>query len=628
LKTVITDKYWSRKISLVTDVIIPYQWEALNDRVDGAARSGCVSNFEIAAGLKDGEFYGYVFQDSDLAKWIEAAAYALSVPGAASRGLGEKIDFIVALIKKAQWDDGYINTCTTLTGRENRWKNLFERHELYIAGHLMEAAAAYAEASGKTEFLDVMRKFADLICDTFGPNENQMHGYPGHQEIELALVKMYRVTGEKKYLETAKYFIDARGVGENYFELEARDPGYPAAWGAPKDPTANQSHAPVREQKTAEGHAVRALYMYSAMADIAKETGDTTLLTACETLWNNITERRMYITGGVGSTANGERFTFDYDLPNDSAYAESCASIALFMFGWRMNALTRDAKYIEAAETALYNTVSAGMAADGKSFFYVNPLEVVPEYCAPHTSLGHVKTVRQKWFGCACCPPNIARMIASLGKYIYSYEHNTLYVNLFIANEAETDGLKLKLTSGAPQDGFTLELEKETADELTLALRVPEYAEGYRVIFNGSEAAYQIKNGYAILSVTGRGAFLIDVRYGAPARYVYSNPAVSRNNGLAAVKKGPFVYCFEETDNGKGTASFFADAEREISSVWDEEQNVWKIKIYGKYLDGSDGKLYSRVKPSGRGAELTGVPYAIWGNRGEGEMFVWVRYLT
>ena len=622
-KITVTDDFWNKRVSLVRDVIVPYQWDALNDNVSGAEKSGAIHNFEVAAGVKEGKFRGLIFQDSDLAKWIEAAAYALK--DAPDTELEKKIDYVVSLIGKAQWDDGYINTCTTLTGKEMRWKNLLERHELYIAGHLMEAAAAYRETAGKTEFLDIMRKFADLICDTFGRGEGQIRGYPGHQEIELGLIKMYGATGERKYLETAKYFIDERGTGENYFQKEITYGDFPVVWKNKAEPAYNQSHLPVREQKTAEGHSVRALYMYSAMAELAKETGDITLAAACETLWDNITEKRMYITGGAGSSANGERFTADYDLPNDSAYAESCASVALFMFGERMNKLTHDAKYIDAAENALLNTVSAGISLDGKSFFYVNPLEVEPRVITPATQLTHVKTARQKWFGCACCPPNIARLFASIYKYIYVYENDTLYVNLFIANRAEFSGLKAELKAGFPENyGFTLEIETEK--ETRLALRMPFYAENYSVKLNGAAAGYEIEKGYAVLNAEGKAK--IEVSYGAPPKFIWTNPAVGRNNGRIAVRRGPLVYCFEQADNGTGIASFFADTGAEIEEEWDGRLGVWKIKLRGVFYDGWSGGLYSDKKPAGRGASLAGVPYAVWNNRGEGEMYVWLRYLN
>ena len=619
--TVITDSFWRGTIRLVREVMLPYQWAALNDEAPGAEKSGCIENFKIAAGLKRGEYYGFVFQDSDLAKWLEAAAYLLGERADAE--LERRMDAAVALIGKAQWPDGYINTCTTLTDREKRWRNLYERHELYNAGHLMEAAVACCEAAGKRELLDIMRRFADLICDTFGPGEGQIPGYPGHQEVEIGLIRMYRATGEARYLKTAQYFIDARGAGENYFEKEARQPGFPAVWNNGRvEPAYNQSHLPVREQTTAEGHCVRALYMYRAMADLAKETNDGGLRAACETLWENVTQRRMYITGGVGSSAKGERFTADFDLPNDAAYAETCASIALFLFGVSMSRLARDARYIDAAERALYNTVLAGMGADGASFLYVNPLEVVPRNCVSGCSIDHVKPTRQKWFGCACCPPNIARLLASLRHYIYLYEAGTLYVNLLIASEGTFDGLTVEMRTDFPRTG-AIELRVDAVGKKTIALRIPAYAEDLRLRVNGAQFPCAVENGYAAVPVEGSAT--IEAAFDMPAHFVWANPAVAQDNGRVAVQKGPLVYCFEERDNGPGIASFFADTGAPLSEEWDDNLGAWRIGVTGRRADGWQGGLYGTKPPEARDARLVGIPYAFWGNRGEGEMFVWLR---
>lgn len=378
-KIKISDQFWNRYIHLVKDVLIPYQWDILNDRLPDVETSHCIENFKIAAGETDGDFEGAVFQDTDVAKWLEAVAYSLAAEP--DEHLSYLADKTINLIGRAQCEDGYLNTYFTIKDPSKRWTNLKEGHELYTAGHMTEAAVAYYKATGKTEFLDIMKKFADLICKTFGPDEGQIHGYPGHQEIELALIRLYHVTGEKKYLETAKYFIDTRGVGENYFLEEEKRPEYKQIFPefAGYDPRYSQSHEPVREQKTAEGHAVRAVYMYCAMADLAYEYKDKELLDACKTLWEDMTKRQMYITGSIGASGLLERFTTDYDLPNNCNYSETCASIGLALFGRRMAQITKDASYMDVVERALYNTLLSGIAQDGKSFFYVNPLEVWPD---------------------------------------------------------------------------------------------------------------------------------------------------------------------------------------------------------------------------------------------------------
>lgn len=435
----ITDNFWRKYIKLVKDVIIPYQWDILNDKLEGVETSHCIENFRIAAGESQGEYYGAVFQDTDVAKWLEAVGFVLNYER--DEGLERLADETIDLIGRAQQPDGYLNTYFTIKEPEMRWSNLMEGHELYTAGHMIEAAVAYYESTGKKRFLEIVCRFADLICRTFGTGEDQIHGYPGHQEIELALVKLYRVTGKKAYLETAKYFIDARGVGENYFLRETKSEKYKLIMPefANYDPVYSQSVIPVREQQKAEGHAVRAVYMYTAMADLSCEYNDASLFAACERLWNNIVSKQMYITGGIGSSGILERFTTDYDLPNDSNYSESCASIGLAMFGKRMADITKDAAYMDTVERALYNTVLSGIAMDGKSFFYVNPLEVWPPNCMPKTSKEHVKAVRQTWYGVACCPTNIARTLASLGQYIYFQEKDRIYTNLYISNQAEVE---------------------------------------------------------------------------------------------------------------------------------------------------------------------------------------------
>jgi len=365
----IEDNFWSRYINLIHKVVIPYQWDILNDAVPDAESSHAIKNFRIAAGLEQGEFYGMVFQDSDVAKWLEAVAYILEINP--DPELERKADEVIEIIAKAQQPDGYLNTYFTLKEPANRWTNLRECHELYCAGHMIEAAVAYYNATGKRKLLDVMCKFVDYIDSVFGTEPGKLRGYDGHQEIELALFKLYETTGEEKYLKLSKYFIDERGQEPYYFDIESEKRGNTVFF--PDHPTYsriyNQTHLPVREQFTAEGHAVRAVYMYSAMADIAVETNDEVLFEACKRLWHNIVTKRMYITGAIGSASYGEAFTFDYDLPNDTAYAETCASIGLIFFAHRMLKSDINSNYADVIECALYNTVLSGIAQDGKSFF-------------------------------------------------------------------------------------------------------------------------------------------------------------------------------------------------------------------------------------------------------------------
>ncbi|WP_070042498.1 glycoside hydrolase family 127 protein [Robinsoniella peoriensis] len=631
----ICDEFWSRHVDLVRNVIIPYQWEIMNDRVEDAESSHCLENFKIAAGKSSGDFYGAVFQDTDIAKWLEAVGFSLACNP--DPKLEATADEVIDLIADAQCKDGYINTYFTIKEPDKRWSNLCEGHELYTAGHLMEAAAAYYEGTGKKKFLDCMCRFADLICKTFGEEEGKIHGYPGHQEVEIGLIKLYRITKERRYLDMAKYFIDTRGVGDNYFLKEMEKEGHKRIFPefADYDTKYSQSHLPVREQRTAEGHAVRAVYMYCAMADLAYEYQDASLMNACETLWNNMVSKRMYITGGIGSSGILERFTTDYDLPNEYNYSESCASIGLALFGLRMNQITRDGKYMEEVERALYNTVLAGIALDGRSFFYVNPLEVWPDACMPRTSKEHVKPVRQKWFGVACCPPNIARTLASLGQYIYSTQGDSVWVNLFVTSEVqqelESGSILMKQETRFPNEGkTTIRIENREKVKVSLAVRVPEYAKD-AVFYSNSKKIMPVKmeKGYAFFTVD-REELELTMEFSMEPRILHANPLVKADTGKAAVMKGPCVYCLEETDNGNNLPGLFLETGAPLREHFEPDLlgGVTVIEAKGKRLisdEWKEGELYKECAPKMEDAALTFVPYAYWGNRVTGEMLVWVR---
>lgn len=632
----INDAFWSKHVSLVKEVVIPYQWDAINDRIKDAEPSHSLMNFKIAAGLCEGEFYGAVFQDTDVAKWLEAVGFSLAAQK--DEALERTADEVIDIIAKAQCEDGYLNTYFTIKEPGKRWSDLCEGHELYTAGHMMEAAVAYYLGTGKQKFLEVMVRFADLICDTFGAQEGKIHGYPGHQEVEIGLIKLYQVTGERRYLEQAKYFIDARGVGENYFLKELNRPGFSYIFPEFKDyePIYSQSHLPVRGQRTAEGHAVRAMYMYSAMADLAEACEDETLMEACCTLWDNMTQKRMYITGSIGSSGILERFTTDYDLPNDCNYSESCASIGMAMFGQRMGNITGEAKYYDVVERALYNTVLAGIALDGKSFFYVNPLEVWPDNCIPRTSREHVKPVRQKWFGVACCPPNIARTLASLGQYIYGADQNSLYVNLFISNQTSVDlggrEISVQMQTRFPWDmSVDIACEGVPASGIRLAVRIPDYAGSFTVTKAGTQQplAFSREKGYAVISLTEDAGLRIEMD--AKARFVRSNPLVRADSGKVALVRGPIVYCLEEVDNGPNLAAVYVDSGTEIKEEkWDLMGEITGLTLSGKRISAKgwgDDELYGLHPVVWEDVKLKAVPYAYWNNRGTGEMIVWVKEL-
>lgn len=620
----VADGFFSRYADLVREEVIPYQWEALNDRIPGAEKSGCLRNFRIAAGQEAGEFTGMVFQDSDIGKWLEAVAYSLTThPDAA---LERTADEVIELLEAAQREDGYLDTYFIVKDPKNRWKCLRDCHELYCAGHLLEGAVAYWQATGKDRFLNVMRRYVDYIATVFGRGEGQMRGYPGHEEIELALCKLYDVTGEKKYLDLAAYFIDERGRDPKYFleELKTRGDAFHWEGNDAQGMDYFQSHAPVREQTEAVGHAVRAVYLYSGMADVAMRTGDEGLLEACRRLYRNIADKRLYVTGAIGSTYIGEAFTFDYDLPNDTAYAETCASVGLIFFMKRMLEADGAAEYGDMMERALYNTVLAGMAMDGKSFFYVNPLEVFPEADEKDPSKRHVKTVRQKWFACACCPPNVARLLADLGSYIYRRKGSAVTADLFIGSRlALPGGAELIQTSEVPFGGKVTFTLRGAAQGFSLRVRCPEWAEGVTCT-----APCRKENGYIAIQKDWQDGDSVTLVFGMEPRRIYANPLVRQDAGKVCLMRGPLVYCLEEADNGANLHLLRLPEGEPVEAVRGEGAlfGMTLLRARGRRFVPHGSRLYA---PDRQGREeearLTFVPYFAWGNRDKGEMAVYVR---
>lgn len=629
----ITDNLFGHYVDLVAGKMIPYQWDVLNGK-GKYVRSHCIDNFKITAGELKGEHKGVVFGDTDAYKWLEAVAFC------AMNGRTEYIpvaDELISLIGKAQQPDGYLNTYYTLVYPQQRWKNLREGHELYSAGHLFEAAAAYYEATGKRELLDIACRFADLLCQVFGPGEDQSKGYPGHQLVELALIKLYKITGKESYLTLARFFIDIRGSQPNYFMEEMKRKDYSNIFPELTDYDSfySQSHIPPIRQKTAEGHAVRAAYMYSAMADLALVCHDEELKETCKNLWENMTTRRMYITGGIGSSGLLERFTTDYDLPNDRMYCESCASIGIMMFGQRMASLCRDASYYEAVERALYNTVLAGISKEGDRYFYVNPLEVWPDNCMEHTSIHYVKPVRQPWFDVACCPPNIARTLASLGQYICAVDDKSLFINLFISSEMEIilneTSVKLRLENKLMQGGnLKITVCTDGKKAITVRLRIPSWLEGIEFYSGSEQIRPAIENGYAVLAVNREGEQNFELVGQVPARLMAVNKNVRADVGKVALTKGPFVYCFEEVDNGENLATLRIRTDGKIKEEDPSKElpgNLPILKVDGERLISTieqEELLYAPPKFEKRKEELAAVPYCVWGNRKPGEMRVFL----
>lgn len=694
----ITDEFWGREQELVRREVIPYQWEALNDRVPGAAPSFCMRNFKVAGRMMrekreqgasftapaytfrgfealpedpshpdPDKFYGFVFQDSDFSKWIEAVGYSLI--NHPDPELEKTADEAIDIVCAAQAENGYLDTYYIINGMDRIFTNLRDHHELYCFGHLTEGAVAYYQATGKDKLLKAAERYADFIASRFGPEEGKSKGYPGHEIAEMALARLYEVTGERKYLELSRFFLEMRGTKPYYFDLEEKEraehEGRPYREPDPGElrHAYHQAHLPVREQSEAVGHAVRAVYLYSGMADVARLTGDEAMYRACRRLWDNIVGEKLYITGGIGGTHVGEAFSFGYDLPADTAYSETCAAIGLAFFARRMLEIHADSRYGDVMEQALYNTVLAGMALDGKSFFYVNPLEVVPEACEKDERKRHVKPVRQKWFGCACCPPNIARIVSSLGAYVYTRNEDTLYTHLYVGSRIgfRLNGIKMdmKLESGFPWEGGARAL-LHTDDRAggTLAFRIPGWCGEAEISVrkNGltlfacrvregvlrqgavqqelqeSGTEVRLEEGYLYLTGEWRDGDEILLRFPMEVRCMAANPRVRENIGKVAFLRGPICYCLEEKDNGKNLHLLRADRKRteeirvEKTRELGHEMCVLKVPGLRTEEGGENAPLYEAYAPARETeTELTLIPYYAWSNRGEGEMSVWVR---
>ncbi|MCB7304030.1 glycoside hydrolase family 127 protein [Bariatricus massiliensis] len=626
----ITDNFWKAKLDIVKDKMIPYQWEALNDRIADAAPSHCIHNFKIAAGMEEGAFAGCVFQDSDLAKWLEAVGYILLYKK--DEELETIADSVIDIIEKAQQPDGYLDTYYIINGLDKRWTNLTDHHELYCAGHMIEAGIAYYNGTGKEKLLEVVKRLADCIDGTFGPEEGKIHAYPGHEIVEMALVRLYETTGQRRYLKLAQYFIDERGKEPLYFKEEIEKNGRSFYWERSLfQYQYYQAGKPVREQKTAEGHAVRAVYLYSGMASVAKETGDETLTAAVKELWENVTRRQMYITGAIGSSDYGEAFTFDYDLPNDEIYGETCASVGLIFWARRMLEMELKGEYADVIERALYNGCLSGMSQDGTRFFYVNPLEVNPEACRKDQRKSHVAVERQKWFGCACCPPNLARLIASLGNYACAFSENTMAVHLYIGGEIKTPfgNTRLIVDSNFPWEGKVKIKVIGGGGNFNLALRIPGWARGYTVTLNGEPTEGSCREGYLHLRRDWKDEDELTLEFPMRVEKNYANPNVKSDLGRVALTRGPLVYCLEEIDNGKGLTKIGIKEHAGYQLAADGmEAGEVDIITQGTIADDSGwGESLYRFDgpPNLNEIMLKFVPYYLWNNRGTGEMIVWIK---
>ncbi|MFP7476882.1 glycoside hydrolase family 127 protein [Terribacillus saccharophilus] len=633
-KVTVEDAFWSNYKQLVAEQVIPYQWKALNDQLPDTAPSHAIENFRIVAGEAAGDYYGTVFQDSDVAKWLETVAYSLrSFP---DPELEEAADEVISLMGRAQAEDGYLNTYYMLVEPDHRWTNLRDNHELYCAGHLIEAAVAYYETTGKYVFLDIMEEYVDLIRRTFGKEAGKLQGYPGHPEIELALLRLFDATGKREHLELAAYFIEQRGQEPHYFDMEKErrhSLDAPPTW---NDQNTNfglgyaymQAHLPVRQQEEAVGHSVRAMYLYAAMAYLARKTDDAELQAVCDVLWDDVTNRKMYITAGLGSAVNGEAFTDAYDLPNDSMYCETCASVGLVFWAKQMLLLSPDRKYSDVLERAIYNGTISGMDLDGKRFFYVNPLEV-NAYQAGRKDQEHVKQGRQKWFACACCPPNLARLIASIENHAYTQTEDTLYTHLYIAGSIQTKigEVPVKITQNHQYPwyaGITVTVEGE--GEFKLAFRIPGWCEGAAASINGKAVGISdLEKGYLVLERMWAKDDQIALSFPMPVMRIYSNPKIGMNQGQVALQRGPVVYCLEEVDNGNRLAGLRLPRESEITAAFEEDVLNGVVILEADGLRAEESEvLYQSHLPAMESVKLRAIPYYAWCNRKAGEMRIWI----
>ncbi len=591
----ITGGFWKQKQDMVRNVTV----NAVYDRFKETGR------FDAFKCDKESGIKPHIFWDSDVAKWIEGVAYLTREKREPE--LEKIVDVLVDEIEKNRDTCGYFNSYYLTTEPQNRFTNR-DCHELYCMGHLTEAAVAYYEATGKDKFLKLMCDYADYIERVFKIEGSAEFETPGHEEIELALVRLYECTGEKRYLELSRYFVDKKG-NENEVLTD---------WTAL---TYCQSHKPVREQKTAEGHAVRAVYLYCAMADLALKYNDEGLIIACKNIFDNISKKRMYITGGIGSSHEGEAFTVDYDLPNLVAYTESCAALGLSLFAHRMLLLESNAKFAHVVERAIYNGFMSSTSLDGRGFFYTNPLEILPYALTRNTSVTRhydwlPEPQRREVFDCSCCPPNIVRFIPSIANFLYTHDDKTVYVHQFMESKAKfkvgNKEIEIEQKTNYPYDG-KVEITVK-GGKVRLAVRVPEWCDCYDAP----------SNGYLYYSVDESNN-TVSLDFKMRPRFVYANTEVLANAGKCALTYGPLVYCMEGCDNREHLRNIVVDTNSEFYCGFNEELNVPTITV-DAYIRKCSGDLYSFNKGTLEKTKATFIPYFAFANRGIQEMQVWSLY--
>ena len=588
----------------------------LTSQYEQLETTGRLDNFRRLTDGSDKPYRGLYFNDSDVYKWLEAVSWAL-VHGP-NETLERLANDVTLLIEAAQDQDGYLNTYFSLERKSERWTNLRDMHEMYCAGHLIQAAVAHQRATGSDRLMRVARRNADLICGKFGSAESgRQPGVCGHEEIELALVELYRQTGERTYLEGASYFIDARGQG-----LLGPGERFKADY--------YQDHQPLRELERMVGHAVRALYLNAGAADVYLERGDQTLLTSLERMWAHMTSRQMYVSSGLGARHEGEAFGEDFELPNKRAYTETCAAIGSVMWDQRMLAATAQARYADLIEATLFNAILPGISLEGRHYFYENPLE---------DDGGHR---RQPWFACACCPPNVARMLTSLPGYVYSTSDNAIWVHLYAQGSVnlELNGqpLRIEQRTHYPWDG-TIELELQTDGELSLHLRIPEWCEaGARLSVNGTDAGITLNPGtYVELRRVWKFGDLVKLELPMPVRFLESHPQILENLGRVAVMRGPLLYCLEGVDHGDLD---LREIELDLRqppplSEWmpDLLAGVTVLRGAARLRQPDEAWQHRLYRPidlepvrAGIPVKITMVPYFAWANREAGPMQIWLHH--
>ena len=580
----INDGFWTPRLKSHKDVTMGVCIDQIENQ------TGRIRNFENAA-LKQGEHSGIFFDDSDVYKALEGMAYSLqNIPDPV---LEAKCDEWIDKFAAAQEEDGYINTFYTLTGLDKRWDNM-DKHEMYCAGHMIEAGVAYYNVTGKRKLLDVCIRMADHMMTIFGPGKRNW--VPGHEEIELALVKLYQVTGEKKYLDFSEWLLEQRGHGYGSYSVHV-DPEGARKW----NPIYYQDDAPVRDMCEIAGHAVRAMYLYCGMADVAAYTGDQGYIDALNRLWDDVVVRNMYITGGIGQSAHNEGFTTDYSLPNLTAYCETCASVGMVLWNWRMNQFTGDSKYADVMERSMYNGALAGISLEGDLFFYVNPLESVGKH--------H----RKPWYGCACCPSQICRFLPSIGNYIYGLSQDAVWVNLYMGNTAEVkvNGKNVTLTqeTNYPWEGaVALTVGTKSPVKTQMRMRIPEWCRSYTLAVNGTAVNAPVEKGYAVIERKWKDGDKIELVLDMPVEVVAADPRVKENEGRRALQRGPLVYCLEEADN-----------KVDYDQLRISEDASFSTEFKPDFLRG----VVTITAQTGR-QTLNYIPYYSWDNREPGRMQVWV----